>query len=162
MIKAYEPTFLVDFMLGRLAKWLRVIGYDTVYSRERNTPAILVQSLKENRVLVTRDHRLSRKKCWRLLLIKDDLIADQLKQVVSEMNLEVARDRFFTRCTVCNGPIYRVEDKRSIKELVPEYVFANHGDFCRCPNCGKVYWQGTHLDLLIKDLTKAGIRITPP
>ncbi|MBN1622136.1 MAG: Mut7-C RNAse domain-containing protein [Endomicrobiales bacterium] len=154
-----KPKFLVDFMLGRLAKWLRIFGYDSIYIEEKNRPNLILNSLKENRILITRDHRLSKKRAWKLILIKNDHLPQQIKQLKDELNIVISRDNLFSRCTICNAPIEKIEDKEKIKDLVPEYVFRTQNDFSRCPNCKRIYWSGTHWELLIKDLQKAGIKI---
>jgi uncharacterized protein with PIN domain len=152
-----EPKFIVDFMLGRLAKWLRMLGYDTVYFTGRDKTRLLFQSLTENRIVVTRDHRLSWKRAWKLVVVNSDHADDQLKQVLAECKLIVTQARFFTRCTLCNGVIQAVPDKAAVKEKVPEYVFKTQEMFSRCLSCDKIYWQGTHLELLLKDLQRLGI-----
>jgi hypothetical protein len=160
MARTKDPKFLVDFMLGRLAKWLRILGYDTCYFTERSKPNLLLQSLVENRVLITRDHSLSRKKSWKLILIKSDRLGSQLLQMINEEGIEVSISRFFSRCSVCNGPLHPLENMETVKELVPDYIYRTHTDFVRCGSCGKVYWKGTHLALMLKDLAKAGIRMS--
>jgi uncharacterized protein len=159
MKQTVEPRFLVDFMLGKLVKWLRILGYDAVYSTQNNKLNLILQSLKENRIILTRDNQLSRKRSWKLILITSDNVEDQLKQVIEELGLNVTKSRLFTRCSICNGQISPVEDKESIKDKVPGYVHQNHNDFSLCSVCGKVYWLGTHFDLLKADLQKLGIRL---
>jgi uncharacterized protein with PIN domain len=154
-----EPKFLVDFMLGRLAKWLRIFGYNTAYATDKNSSSIIIKSLKENRILVTRDHRLSRKRAWKLVLINSDHLAGQMKQLMQETGITVSQSRFFTRCTLCNSPIEQVTQKENIKELVPEYVYNTQDIFSQCTSCKKIYWRGTHFELLLKDLAKAGIKL---
>lgn len=159
MNQKYEPRFLVDFMLGRLAKWLRIFGNDTLYTKEKSRPNIILQSLIENRILVTRDHTLSRKRAWKLVLIKSDKVEEQLKQLLGELNLKVTSDKLFSRCTICNGTLERLKSKEEIKTFVPEYVYKTQNDFSRCTLCKKIYWLGTHRDLLLKDLQRAGIKL---
>lgn len=154
-----EPKFLVDFMLGRLAKWLRVFGYDTVYLKNESGKNPVLESLKEDRILVTRNMRLSGKPAWKLALIKSDDVSEQLKQLVTELKLDISKKRLFTICSVCNSPIEPVKDKNEIKALVPEYVFNTQNDFSKCSKCNKLYWHGTHMDLLLKDIKKAGITL---
>ncbi|MFH1368134.1 MAG: Mut7-C RNAse domain-containing protein [Elusimicrobiota bacterium] len=189
-----EPKFLVDFMLGRLAKWLRIFGYDARYmeppsrsakikiagsdtgrhpafnkvivpgfedggTREKNNVSPVLESLKENRILLTRNSRLSEKRAWKLVHIKSDRLEEQLKQLVQEFGINISRARLFTRCTVCNSPIERVSDKNEVRQAVPEYVFSTQDNFSKCVKCGKIYWQGTHWDLLLKKLESAGIKI---
>ena len=152
-----RPKFIVDFMLGRLAKWLRIFGYDTLYADKRFPENVILNSLKDNRVLVTRNTRLSRNRAWKLILIKSDQFLEQVGQVTGELKLQLLESRFFTRCTYCNSELRAVEDLNSIKDKVPEYVFKTQTKFTACPECGKVYWAGTHYDLLMKTLRKAGL-----
>jgi len=153
-----RPKFLVDFMLGRLAKWLRILGYDTVYADRTFDEKLILNSLKEGRVLVTRNKRVSSKRAWKLTLIKDDKFPEQIKQLVLEHKLNLNKDYFFTRCALCNAELKPVEDKETIRGLVPEYVFKTSQKFSRCPDCGKLFWPGTHYDLLMKTLKFAGIK----
>ena len=146
-------------MLGRLSKWLRVFGYDTAYAKENSRPGIILQSLRESRILITRDHNLSRKRAWKLVLIQSNKVEEQLRQVINETRINPSPDRLFSRCTICNGQIEKVKDKETVKPLVPDYVYQTQNVFSRCALCGKVYWMGTHRDLLLKTLQRAGIRL---
>lgn len=153
-----EPRFLVDKMLGRLAKWLRVFGYDTVYSADKFGAELLLESLRENRILLTRGRKLSDKRGWKIVYLKSDHIGEQLKQLVDELALNYSSGRIFSRCTVCNGKINQVSSKKTIKELVPEYVYDTHEIFYQCGNCKQVYWKGTHFDLIKKDMSDLGLK----
>ena len=152
-----KPKVIVDFMLGRLAKWLRILGYDTVYANKTSAENIVLASLKENRVLVTRNTRLSRKRAWKLVLIKSDKFLEQIAQIARELKLHLSEKDFFTRCTFCNNELMAVEDRESVKAKVPEYVFKTQGKFSACSHCGRIYWAGTHSDLLSKTLKKASL-----
>jgi len=152
-----KPKFIVDFMLGRLAKWLRIFGYDTIYADRSRPENLILTSLKENRVLLTRKTSLSRKSAWKLVLIKSDKFMEQAAQVIKELKLPVSENDFFTRCTSCNAALTKVANKESIKVRVPEYVYKTNSIFSACPSCGKIYWAGTHYGLLLKALKKASI-----
>jgi uncharacterized protein len=162
-----EPAFLVDFMLGKLARWLRIFGYDAKYAREgakdtpQNKAALVLDSLRENRIVLTASRALSEKKAWKLILIESGDIAGQLKQAAAEAGIRFSVKKLFTRCAVCNSPIEEVKDKEEVRALVPEYVFKTQDVFSRCTGCKKIYWKGTHWDLLLKDLQKAGIKTEP-
>lgn len=160
MTQKNEPKFLVDFMLGRLAKWLRIFGYDSAYVTERSRPMLVMQSLKENRIIITRDHQLPYTRTLKITLIESDRIGEQVRQLIEESLIVVMPARFFTRCTVCNGAIQAVIDKEMVKGLVPEYVYATRDVFSKCTGCGKLYWTGTHRDLLLKDLARLRIKVT--
>ena len=141
------PKFIVDFMLGRLARWLRIFGYDAEYYSGVSRTGLLYQSLKEKRILLTRDHVLSRKRAWQFLLIKSNFFLDQLKQIKDETGIEFDSNRLFSRCTFCNVVVETI-DKQKIKGKVPEYVYATHDEFSHCRKCKRIYWAGTHLELL--------------
>ncbi len=145
------PRFLVDFMLGRLAKWLRIWGFDADYYRKTDRAGILLKSLQDRRIILTRDHMLSKKRAWKLVLIKSDFLEEQLKQIKEDFNLEFNKENLFSRCTICNVQIQEIE-KEKIKNKVPPFVYATHDEFSLCPSCGRVYWQGTHLDLINEQL----------
>ena len=144
-------------MLGRLAKWLRILGFDTLYADKRLNEGLLLKSLKESRVLVTRSTSVSKKRAWKLVFVKSDKFTEQVKQLAGELKLNLREECFFTRCTFCNIPLVPVEKKESVKALVPEYVFQSQHKFSRCPSCGKVYWAGSHYELLLKTLKEAGL-----
>jgi hypothetical protein len=143
-------------MLGRLCKWLRLLGYDASYFVSEKKSDLIYQSLKDGRIILTRDHRLSKKKAIKLIVINSDLLEEQLEQVFSELNIEVNPDEIFTRCLVCNEPLREIE-KEKIRDKVPSYVFQTQKEFSYCPSCHRVYWKGTHWDLanqLLKKLKK--------
>lgn len=159
-----EPKFIVDFMLGRLATYLRNLGYDVKYLRLCGRDSITLQkelaseSLREKRVVLTRNHKVSSKRSWKLLLIKSDDPSEQLKEVIKAFNLELSKDLIFTVCSLCGVEIKPVS-KEEIKYLVPQYVYETSSFFSRCPVCKKVYWRGTHHDLFISHLRKIGLEL---
>ncbi len=142
--------FVADCMLGKLAKWLRLIGFDTLYMREADDSELVRIALQQGRVLLTRDTELARRKILRgkSLLIEDDRISHQLSQVMLAFELQPS---MFTRCAVCNGKIAHI-DKAEVRELVPPYVFKTHEDFGRCSLCGRIYWRGTHVEHVLERL----------
>ena len=159
MVNNKEPRFLVDKMLGRLAKWLRVFGYDSVYSSDKFGAQLLLESLRENRILLTRGKKLSDKRGWKVIYLKSDHVSEQLKQLVEEIGLRYSLDRIFSRCTICNGKITVVSDKKVVEAVVPEYVYKTQDVFYQCENCKQLYWKGTHLNLIEKDIKDLGIEV---
>jgi len=145
--------FLVDFMLGRLCKWLRLLGYDASYFVSDKKSELIYQSIKEGRIILTRDHRLSKKKAIKLIIINSDLLEEQLKQVFSELNIKVDPENIFTRCLVCNQILMEAE-KEKVRDKVPSYVFQTQKEFSYCPSCQKIYWKGTHWNLANQLLEK--------
>ena len=148
-----EPKFLVDFMCGRLARWLRILGYDAEFIEDTSRHKIMMKSLAEQRIVLTRDTRLSKKKVYKLILIKSDKIREQVRQVIKELNLKLKKEKFFSICSVCNKQALQVE-KEKVKGLVPLYVYQTVNEFYQCPKCKRVYWQGSHYDLFLKEVEK--------
>ena len=147
---------MVDFMLGRLCRWLRLIGEDAQYYRSDDDGGIIYRSLKEKRIIITRNRSLSRRKPLGILVIESDDFRQQLSYVVHEFGLKIDDKRIFSRCTSCNMLLEAV-NKESIKDNVPEYVFRTHGLFSKCPSCSRIYWKGTHRDLIRKITDNIGI-----
>ncbi len=135
------PRLLADVMLGRLAGWLRALGYDTLYFRDLDDAALARRALAEDRILLTRDRELARRRGLRVLLIHDDRVENQLRQVVRDLALSAQNE--FSRCIECNIPLADL-DRAQARDLVPPYVYATQPRFRQCPQCGKVYWRGTH------------------
>ena len=134
-------AFVVDGMLGRLAKWLRILGYDTQYSPDWDDNELARIARAEGRILLTRDLELSRRRGLRSLRIEGDLLEGQLAQVVRALGLEL--DRPFSRCAVCNTPLEKVA-KHEAWGQVPPYVFQTQSQLYLCPECNRFYWPGTH------------------
>lgn len=147
--------FIADCMLGKLAKWLRLIGCDTAYVHEADDNELVKRALREDRVLLTRDGELAKRRMLRgrSLLIESEETGRQLRQVIGRFGIRIGPDGLFTRCIVCNEPIEDVP-KPSVRELVPPYVYKTQERFGRCPSCGKIYWRGTHVDHVLEALEK--------
>jgi uncharacterized protein with PIN domain len=135
--------FLLTKELGRLAKWLRILGFDAEYFRQDNTSSLIIQALREDRVILTRNHRLPQGRGVKIILINAETIKAQLAETLKKLNLSPSEQEMFTRCIICNEELVAVE-KDKIKEKVPAYVFKTQEDFIRCPKCQRIYWQGTH------------------
>jgi len=143
--------FIVDFMLGRLCKWLRLAGYDAVFFRGSDKGELIYESLRQNRVVLTRNTRITSKRVLRKVLVESDVLKEQVKQVFDELGLSVSPDRVFSRCLACNGILAETE-KEKVEGKVPAYVFQTSEKFHYCRGCGKVYWNGTHRVLVDKKL----------
>ncbi len=133
--------FLADCMLGRLAKWLRLLGYDTAYQADADDPALVRQARAEDRVLLTRDVELTRRRGVRVFLIESEQIEAQLRQMWRALNLTPRAA--FTRCPECNLPLDLLSAQAARPRVAP-YVFLTHTEFRACPGCQRVYWRGTH------------------
>jgi len=133
--------FIVDGMLGRLAKWLRILGYDTAFSPNLDDNQLVRLARAEGRLLLTRDRGLARRRGLQCLLIESHHLEEQLDQILAELPL--TGEHPFSRCPICNTPLQKVE-KPELEGRVPPHIFRTHKDFSLCPNCDKIYWPGTH------------------
>lgn len=135
-----EPArFLVDGMLGRLARWLRAAGHDVVYEAPFDDLFLADRARREDRVLLTRDRELSRRRGVRTLLIESDDLDGQLRQVLGLFPAPGTG----SRCLVCNVPLEPVP-LTMVQDFVPPFVRQHQTSFWLCPSCRRVYWQGTH------------------
>ena len=131
-------------MLGTLATWLRILGYDAAYACDVDDEALLDQAAAEERQLITRDKELASRNDDVILIESTDL-EEQLRCIIETTGMEFLSDAMLSRCTVCNTPVDWVE-KAAVKDVVPEHVYEHQEEFWRCPTCGRIYWKGTHLD----------------
>ena len=145
---------VVDGMLGRLARWLRIMGFDTLYDAEWDDFELVRVARDEDRVLLTRDRQLAMRRGARSLLIEHEVLADQLKQVMSALRLRV--DRPFSRCSVCNQPLADVT-KDQVRGRVPPYVFKAFDRFRICTGCERIYWRGSHWERMRALLLDEGL-----
>ena len=136
-----RPRFSLDEMLGSLAKWLRIMGYDALYLRDLNDGEILRRAEEEGRILLTRDKELAHRAGEGGLYIESDDVMGQLRQLAADLG--IYPDESLTRCTVCNGKL-EVVGPSEVEEEVPEGALENNQWFFRCTRCGKVYWKGSH------------------
>lgn len=135
--------FLLTRELGRLAKWLRILGFDAEYFSEDNSGSLIIQALRDNRSVLTRNLKMPDMHGIKVLYIKSDHIKEQISQVLKELNIKPENCYMFSRCIVCNVELASIEKER-VKDKVPEYVFKTQEDFVSCPQCKRIYWQGTH------------------
>jgi uncharacterized protein with PIN domain len=137
--------FIADVMLGRLAKRMRLYGFDVLYDRNSNDNDIIRLSLGQNRIILTRDTQFAeRPLASNNLFITSDRVKDQLHQVVETFNLEIGPS-ILTRCSVCNEPLIEIT-KQDAEDLVPDYVLEKKNSFLRCAKCRRIYWKGTHIE----------------
>lgn len=150
-----EISFIVDANAGKLARWLRMMGYDTLFFNDIEDSHLVDIALKEGRVVLTRDTQIMRRRVatkgqLKVILAQDDDPKEQLRQVMKELNLD-CRLRQFTRCLECNHLLVS-KSKEEVKDLVPPHVFRTQTQYMQCPSCLRIYWQGTHWQRMKKDL----------
>jgi hypothetical protein len=136
-----EPMFLVDRTAGRLARWLRVLGFDVDYADTCEVSAIARWGRRTGRTVLTRNRELAERMGASSILIMDEHLTGQLRQVVEQVGVDACKP--FTRCNICNARLKPVP-RDSISGRVPDYVYSNHERFSTCPVCGRYYWHGTH------------------
>lgn len=134
-----RPRFIADSMLGSLARWLRMLGYDTAYEKDLDDERIAKIATEQNRHIITRDKDLA-KRPDSVLVESEDLEA-QLKAVSERFKLAFDESRI--RCSACNGALADLP-KEEARGVVPEGAFAENNAFWKCGACGKVYWRGSH------------------
>ena len=139
-----EPSFFADAMLGRLARWLRFLGYDVRYEPAVDDCELVERARSEGRVVLTRDHALVReRKPGSSFLVESDDPSEQLRQVARRFALaaDPARPR---RCTACNRRLDPIDSADAVRD-VPPSVLRLHRTFHRCAGCGRTYWDGSHV-----------------
>ena len=145
--------FAADRMLGKLAKWLRFLGYDTTYCNDLSEDEYLAQA-NEGRILLTRNTRLKRKVAKdKLVFIRDNDPKVQLQELIRGLRLRPEPNHFFTRCTLCNEILDPTEGA-DVYGRVPDYIWTAHDRFSRCDRCGKLYWEGSHLERNRKEIMR--------
>ncbi len=145
--------FLADNMLGRLATWLRLLGYDTAYQHDATDAELARRARVEQRILLTRDVELTRRRGVRAVLIESEQVEDQVRQIFHVLNLTA--QEAFSRCAECNG-LLEEASKESVRGQVPPYVFHTQERFRRCPHCARVYWRGTHWAHIVGQMQDLG------
>lgn len=136
--------FLVDRSLGRLSRWLRMLGFDTAYWRGEADRSFLRAAEKEGRAVLTRRRDvLARQHPGVVLFVESDRVEDQIPEVLEKLNVKPDPGAFFTICLECNVPLGPV-DREEVRERIPEYVYRTQREFRLCAGCGRVYWPGTH------------------
>lgn len=147
------PKFVADVMLGRLAKWLRIAGFDVLYSNRFSDDELMEISNREDRVLLSRDTRLLiRKPVKKFLFLESPDFHSQLKQVFASLPIP-GFTALLTRCLSCNVLLVETARER-VRDAVPAFVYKTQPNFKSCPKCGKIFWAGTHRNSAIQILKR--------
>jgi len=154
-----EIKFVVDNNVGKLAKWLRIMGYDALLFREKDDGEMIKIALSDNRVVLTKDTQIMQRRLitsgrLKAILIEDDDSKAQLRQVAEALKLDYQL-RPFSVCLECNENLVE-RDKDEVRDLVPPYVFKTQSQYMECPSCHRIYWQGTHWQAMSRELERMG------
>lgn len=128
-------------MLGRLARCLRILGYDTAYAGHLNDSRILAWARYEGRILLTRDHLLAKRAGALAILVEEEKINKQLSEIDKKTGL--TKRAWFSRCPVCNQALELTTSADS-RPYIPLYVYRGFSEVKRCPSCQRIFWKGTH------------------
>lgn len=135
--------FIADGMLGKLARGLRLLGFDVQFFSRASDDEILDAARKDGRIVLTRDTRMPRREDGpAVLLVHGERWEDQVAQVLDELGLR-DRVRPFSRCVPCNREVKPLAPSDA-RNLVPPFVMESSKAFALCPSCGRVFWKGTH------------------
>lgn len=147
--------FIVDSNVGRLARWLRIAGFDTLFIRGIDDNRLVRIALDENRALLTRDTQIMKRRVaatgrLKVIFIRDDGVKSQLRQVFSALNL-AGQVSPFSLCIECNEPLLP-RTREEVEKLVPPYVYQTQTQYMQCPACRRVYWRGSHWQRMVREL----------
>lgn len=148
-----NPKFILDVHLGKLARHMRMLGFDTLYKNDFEDEVIVNLSLKEKRTILTRDvGLLKRKNITHGYFIRNTKTERQIEEVVLRFQLE-NHIKEFSRCIDCNGLLESIE-KEKILEKLPSKVKKFYTEYFICSNCSKIYWHGSHVEGMSKVVNK--------
>jgi uncharacterized protein with PIN domain len=146
--------FIVDRTLGKLAKGLRMLGYDTLYFAEEDLHQLIHLAREEGRTILTRDTKLAMKRPKdRIITITQDNPSRQIEEVVQKNRLSLDDEILFHRCLLCNEQLVEIPHQEADGK-VPDFIFNQQKDFYRCPKCQRIYWKGSHLDNMQKKVSE--------
>lgn len=157
---AIYPRFIADCNVGKLARLLRMMGYDTLFFRHIEDGDLVDIALEEHRIILTRDTQIALRRVvvsgqLRTILLDSDDHREQLHQLVELLDLKCDTTPF-TRCLECNDPLIP-RSKNEVRHVVPSHVFLTQTNYMQCPSCDRVYWRGTHWKHMTEELQKMTI-----
>jgi uncharacterized protein with PIN domain len=146
-----EPKFICDVHLGKLARRLRLLGFDVAYRNTAADPELVETALAERRTILTQDRGILKlKRVTHGYLVRSPHVREQVAEVLTRFDLG-SRVALFSRCTLCNGLIQAV-DKADVQDVLPPKTREYYDEFFRCEVCGKVYWKGSHFRRMEADV----------
>jgi len=151
-----KPKFVADVHLGRLTRYLRMIGIDVLYKNNFNDDEIVEISLNKKRAILTKDRGiLKRNEVTHGYWVRNIEVEEQVKEVLKRFDLQ-KEIKEFSRCIECNEPLKSIKKETIIDQLPPK-VANSQNDFYRCPGCNKIYWKGTHYQKMLTFIRRLGI-----
>jgi uncharacterized protein with PIN domain len=152
-----EIKFIVDHNVGKLARWLRMLGFDSLFFSGSDDSHMVKQALAEGRIILTRDTEIMKRRVinngrLNAVLIESEEPERQIQQLMAALDLK-GRSRPFTICLECNQPLVE-RSPAEVKERVPPYVNKTQTQYMECPACRRIYWRGTHWESMIRKLEK--------
>ncbi len=157
--------FIVDINVGKLAKWLRMMGYDTLLFDGDDDSRMIVIALREGRIVITKDTQIMKRGVitsgrLKAVLIATDKPEQQMRQVIESLDLN-CQFRPFTICLECNQPLIE-RSKQEVADRVPPYVLRTQSEYVECPACHRIYWKGTHWQAMTRKLQGFKEKLTTP
>jgi len=145
--------------VGKLAKWLRMMGYDTLFFDGVDDSHMVAKALAGGRVILTRDTGIMKRRVitsgrLKAILISGEEPEQQIRQVIEALELDCWLKPFML-CLECNQPLIE-RGKEEVKDRVPPYVFKTQSQYMECPTCNRIYWRGTHWQAMTRRLEKLG------
>lgn len=145
--------FICDDNLGKLARYLRTLGFDTAFDESIDDAALLRTASSENRFILSRDRKLTSRTIPNgLMILDDDDPLDQLLNVTKRLKLKIDPEMLFNRCSRCNR-LCRIVDKNDISQEVFPFILKTHDIIKQCPSCNRFYWKGSHYRAVLRKLT---------
>ncbi len=149
--------FIVDHNVGKLAKWLRMMGCDTVFFTGDDDWQMIITALNEDRVIITRDTGIMKMGVvtsgrLKAVHIRSDKPEEQIRQIIESLDFNW-EEGLFTICLECNRQLEKRTEEQ-VKDRVPPYVFETQSDYMECPSCHRIYWKGTHWKAMTEKLKK--------
>ncbi len=144
--------FIADVNVGKLAKWLRMVGFDTLSFDGIEDSELVIIAKNEGRIVLTRDTGIIARKLIaggqvKGILIESDRLNWQIKQVIKELKIDYSQIKPLTICLECNQLLVSRE-RAEVKDRVPPYVYETQEQFVECPQCNRIYWKGTHWEAM--------------
>lgn len=152
-----ELKFIVDINAGKLAKWLRIMGYDALLFTDEDDGKMIRIALNGNRVILTKDSQIMKRRLitsgkLKAVLIEGDDPKTQLQQIASTLNLNY-QFKPFSVCLQCNQNLVE-RHKEEVSDLVPPHVLKTQSHYMECPSCHRIFWRGTHWQAMSEELEK--------